>query len=109
MVAVHEPEAVDIPEHAALAAHGLGQQELGRARPVERRGVELDKLEVHELRACAPGHGDAVTRGDRGDWWSLEEPSCAARGEQDGPGADDELLALLLLDDHRARCSGPAR
>ena len=60
----HEPAAVGVEQHRALAAHRLGDEEVAGRR--ERRGVELVELQVGERRSGPQRGGDAVAGGDRG-------------------------------------------
>ena len=64
VVSGHEALAVGVAEEAALAAHRLRDEERLDAGQVERRGVELHELHVHDLGARAVGDRDAVAGGD---------------------------------------------
>ena len=66
MVSLHEPLARRIAQISALAAQRLGKQESRRPFHVQRGGMELDKLDIGDLRARAPGHRHAVSGGDLG-------------------------------------------
>ncbi len=60
-VVEHEPLAVLVAQHAALAAHALRDQDaLYARRPNHASGVKLDELHVHQLRACVISERVAV-------------------------------------------------
>jgi len=80
-----EASAPLVAQHGALAAHRLGDQEA--LRTGQGGGVELVELQVLELRAGAPGGGDAVPGGHGGVRGVGEELPGSAGGEHGGPGA----------------------
>ena len=59
----HEAAAVVQGQHAALAAHRLGNQEGLGLRMVQAGGMELNELHVGDAAAGPPSHGDAVPGG----------------------------------------------
>ena len=64
VVLLHELLAVQRAQYAAVAAHGLGDEEVRMvARVVERRGVELHELHVGHRALGAVHHRYAVARG----------------------------------------------
>ena len=90
--AEHEPLAVLVLEHAALAADALGDQGPADAgRPDHPGRVELDELHVDQVGAGPEGHGVAVGGvfpGVRGD---VPAAADAARGQHHrlGPEHDE--------------------
>jgi hypothetical protein len=62
VAAIHERVAGEIPEDRAFAAKRFGYQKRTRSRMVETRRMELDKLEVRDLRARPISHRDPVAR-----------------------------------------------
>ena len=97
----HEGSAVEIPQHAALATDGLGDQGPPAVRSLERRGMELDHLHVPHLRAGAVGHGHAVTGGDVRIRRELVDLAQASGGEDDHLGRhrrDDPLARVEHVD-----------
>ncbi len=66
VVFLHEGGAALELQDAAFAADGLADQEGFGLGVEEAGGVKLDEFHVGDVCACAPGHGDAVARGDVG-------------------------------------------
>ena len=101
VVVLHEGAAAAIAQLGAGAADRLADQRAARAGQVERRGMELHELHVHELRARAPGHRDAIARRDgriRRLAVDLTEPA----GRQDRAPRPDPLQALRGVGHHGA-------
>ena len=65
-VVEHEALAVFVEEHAALAAHALGDQ---HPRTVNASGVELDELGVGQHGAVLQRPGPQLVEGRRADRW----------------------------------------
>ena len=84
-VAPHEALAIRVAQDAALAAHGLGDEQAAHAGRLDHaRGVELHELHVDELRAGAPGQRVAVAGGLPGVGGDGEGASRPAGGQDDG-------------------------
>ena len=96
MVALHEAFAAVVAQVRALAAQRLGEQEARYAGKRERGGMELVKLHVGQLGAGLRSQRDAVAGGHGGVGGVGVDLSRAARGDQDGPGADAMWLAVLV-------------
>ena len=101
MQALHEALAALVDEVRALAADGLADEHAAGAGHVERGGVELEELEVGELRARAPRHGQAVAGGDlRVGGLAVHLPRPA--GRQHGGAGPDDLQAVARVPRERA-------
>ena len=60
-VVEHEAPALPVAQHAALAAHTLGDQDTAHARrPHHAGGMKLHELHVHQVRAGVVGQGMPV-------------------------------------------------
>ena len=61
IVTLHETLAVFVSQHAAFAAHRLGDQDsLYARRPNHAGRMKLDELHVHQFGACIKSQGHAV-------------------------------------------------
>ena len=84
-VVEHEPAAFAVAEHAALAAHALGDEQAPYARrPHHARRVELDELHVLQRRAGVVGKRLPVGRVFPAVAGDAERAAHAAGGEHDG-------------------------
>ena len=99
-VALHEAVAFGVEQVSALASRALGYED---AAALERRGVVLHHLHVHQGRADAVGQPHAVAGADKGVGGRLEDTSETAGGHYDGLGSDDVYVAGAYLHDNRAR------
>ena len=99
-VLLHEALALGVVEVGALAAGALGDQQ---AEPGERGGVVLDHLHVHQRRADAVGHGDAVAGADQGVGGGVVDLAVAAGGEDHGLGGEELHRAVADVARDRAR------
>ena len=83
-VVEHEPLALGVAQHPAVAADGLGDEDpLHRRRPDHARRVELQELHVDQRRARTQGQGvpvAGVLPGVAGHLVALADP---ARGQHD--------------------------
>ena len=94
-VAPHEALAVGVAQDAALAAHGLGDEQAAHAGRMDHAGrVELHELHVDELGAGPPGQRVAVAGGLPGVGGDGEGAARAAGGEDDGPGREGHRDAV---------------
>src|SRR3954466_2282628 len=64
VIALHEGAAIAVDEACSFAADGFGNEERASLRMIKAGRMKLDELHVRDLRSRAPGHGDAVARGD---------------------------------------------
>jgi len=106
MVLVHEPRAVDVPAaFPPLAAHGLGQQELGR-RPGLDRAVGWNWMNSRSTSAAPARQAMAMPSpvATGGLVVRLEEPARTARvAKPERPAREMTSTFLFLLpDDDRA-------
>ena len=86
-----------------LAAQGFREQKPRRAVHVQRRGMELDELDVADLSAGAPSHRDAVASSHFRIGGLAVNASQSTSGEQHRPsGNGREALAARIVY-HRAR------
>ena len=95
VILLHEFLAIRPAEHAALAAHGFGDEEgetvaVAALGIVESGGVELHELQVGYIGTCAPGHGHAVARGG-GGVGGVHVHAPGAAGGQHHPVAAENL------------------
>ena len=88
VIALHERFARVVAQHRAFAAQRFRKQKARRAFDMQRGGMKLHELDIVDLGARAPRHGDAVARGDIGIGGFLEHASQSAGGEQHGARAD---------------------
>ena len=79
----HKATAVRALQMRAFAAQRFGQQEVTRLWMIQRRRVKLIELEVRHATACAPGHGDTVSRRDIRVGGVLINLGCPAGGQYD--------------------------
>ena len=87
-VVEHEALALGVAQHAAVAAHALGDEQAAHAeRPDHAGGVELDALHVDQLGAGPQGHRVAVAGALPGVGRELPGLADAAGREDDGLGA----------------------
>ena len=109
MHAQHEALLVAVEQVGSLTAQRLGDQEAGRGVVVERRGVELDELEVGDLGARAPRRRQTVAGRDERIGGDAEDLSGAARGENDRVGPKDLAHARLGVQHQRSHATLPGR
>ena len=91
---------VGVDEVGALAAYRLGDQRLlalGVRAEEEDRRVELDELQVGDLRPGPQRQRHAVAGGDRGVGGGGEDLAHAAGGEDDRGGPDRADAVVLAL------------
>ncbi|GAA3298714.1 hypothetical protein GCM10020295_35020 [Streptomyces cinereospinus] len=96
----HEAHAVGVHQVRALAPYRLGDQGLLALRvgaEEQHRGVELDELQVADLRARAQGEGHAVARGDRRVGRRREHLAHAAGREDHRGGVHRAHTVVLAL------------
>ena len=100
VILLHELLAVERTEHAAIAAHGLGDEVAGAVAGVEQgRGVELDELHAAH-RALGPvDHRDAVARGHQRVGGVPVDRLAAARGHH-GDARQEGVDAARVLVEH---------
>ncbi len=97
-VVEHEPLAVLVAQHPALAAHALGHEQTAHTRrPHHPGGMELHELHVHEIRACHIGERLAVPGILPAVAGDLVSASDAAGGEYHGLGAEQPKAATLTV------------
>ena len=106
----HEPHAVDVAKNRTLATDGLGDERLLPVRmgaePHDRR-VELDELEIGELRASAQCQRDTVPGGHVGIRGLPEDLTESSRRENDGGSKRGiDAVALALTDDVEGHALG---
>ena len=96
VILLHERLAVRQFQHAAVAAHRLGDQirRVRLLRVVQYRRVELHELHVLHRRLRAVGHRDAVARGDDGVRRRQIHRAAAARAQHRHLG---QIRVHLLL------------
>lgn len=108
----HEAGAVCVDEMGALAPYRFRDERLlalGTGAEEEDRGVELDELEVRDLRACPQRECHAVAGGDRRVGGGGEDLAHAAGGEDDRGGVDRaDPVVLALAHDVQADARGAA-
>ena len=99
VVALHEALSGEVAQYAAVAAHGLRDQEVGAVAGVEEcGGVELDELHVLHRALGAVDHRYAVAGGDQRVGGCLVDGAHAPRGHQRDAG--EELVdAPLRVED----------
>mmetsp|Transcript_21345 Transcript_21345/g.52551 ORF Transcript_21345/g.52551 Transcript_21345/m.52551 type:complete len:368 (+) Transcript_21345:832-1935(+) len=95
-VALHEPLAVGVAQHAALAAAAFRDE---AARAVDPRGVELHELEVLLRQPRAGDHGVAVAGAGVGGGGG-EVAAAVAAGREDG-GVRAEAVESAVLEAQR--------
>ena len=97
-VVKHEPAPIFVAQYSALAAHSLGHEDpLNAGGPHHPRGVELDKLHVHEVRTRIVRERKAVSGvlpAVAGDLVSLAN---ASGRQHDGSGAKQVEAALFAV------------
>ena len=87
-----------VAQHAALAAHALGDQDAAHARrPDHAGGVELHELHVHQLGAGVVGERVAVAGVLPAVAGDLVGAADAAGGEHHRLGAEDAEAAALAV------------
>ena len=102
-VVEHEPPALVVAQHAALAAHALRHQDAAHARrPDHARGMELHELHVLQLGAGVVGERVAVAGVLPAVAGDLEGPADAAGGQHDRPCAEQPEPAPLAIVAERA-------
>ena len=95
-VAEHEALALRVLEHAALAAHTLGDEDAAHAeRPDHARGVKLDELHVDQVRTRIVGERVAVAGVLPGVAVDLVGAADAARRQHHRLGAEDDEAPRL--------------
>jgi len=82
IVALHERLARAVEQPRAFAAHGFADEERFRFGVEEAGRMELHEFHVADFEARAPGHGDAVARGDVGIAGVEVDLAGAAGGQQ---------------------------
>ena len=97
MIGVHEGLSRRIPQNCAFAAHGLGQQEGGRAFQTQSGGVELVKLQVHDLGSSGKGQGNPVAGSHQGVGGETVELPRAAGGDDHEPGGKGAGLTGIAV------------
>lgn len=81
VILLHEALPLEVAQDAAVAAHGLGDEERGAVAGVEkRRGMELYELHVLHRTLGAVDHGDAVAGGHKGICGGLVDGTHASGG-----------------------------
>jgi len=85
VVFLHEGGAALELQDAAFAADGLADQEGFGLGVEEAGGVKLDEFHVGDVRPGAPGHRDAVTRGDVGVGRDEVDFACPSRCQDREP------------------------
>ncbi len=102
----HEGNTVLCFQPRALAAKGLGDEKAVGVLVEERGGVKLNVFHVDKSRACAVGHGEAVSRRYRGVGGVQIDPPQAARGEHRVGGKKALHVARLIVEDIGADALG---
>ena len=97
MVALHEALTGGVDQKCAFAAQRLRQQEARRAFHMQRRRMELHEFDIRNFRADAPSHGHAVSGSDGGIGGFQKHAAQTASGQQNGPRAYRNQLALRFL------------
>ena len=89
-VPFHEALSVGVDQVCAFAAGGLGDE---HAVALERGGVVLDHLHVHQRRPGSIGERHPVAGADQGVGCRLVQAAKTTGRQDDGPGLDDVQLA----------------
>ena len=84
MVALHEALAMRVEQPRAFAAQRLGDQEARRSFDMQRGGMELDELQIADLRAGAIGHRHAIAGRHVGIGGVQKNVAQPAGSQQDG-------------------------
>ena len=97
-VAEHEPVALAVPQHAALAANAFGDEDAADARRPDHAGrVELHELHVDEFGPGVVGERVAVAGVLPRVARDLVRLADAAGGQNDGLGLEDDEPAALAV------------
>ena len=99
----HDPAAVPVDEHRALAADRLRDQRLRAVRlrtEPEHRRVKLHELEIADDGTGAQRQRDPVTGGDIGVGGRAEHLTHATRREDDGWGENRSHAVATTLAEH---------
>ena len=106
-VAEHEPVALAVPQHAALAANAFGDEDAANARRPDHAGrVELHELHVDEFGPGVVGERVAVAGVLPRVRRDLVRLADAAGGEDDRLRAEDGPPAALAVVGQRTRRCG---
>jgi 3-dehydroquinate synthase len=97
VIALHESLAGSVAEIRAFSAQRLTQQKAWSSWGVQRRGMELDELDISDLRAGAPRASNSIASCDIRVRCVVKDTAQTARRKQDRTRfSDDHRLRTLI-------------